>query len=140
MLSVSAPYGAARAQENRGGLAVLVGSSAVLGRPSQETLTQMVGEVEAPFDQRGPQVIEPSPATTPSCPYCGGNGGGLHMTWREERCLYVCGLCREYAALTFDRQAGPASTEMTSPRQIRVGPSADRDCVGSIFPAAADNA
>lgn len=110
MLRVPALSRAANAQENRGGFAPLVGSSAVLGRPSQETLTQMVGEVDAPFDQCGPQVIEPSPATTPSCPYCGGSGGGLHMAWREERCLYVCGLCREHAALTFDRQAELAST------------------------------
>ncbi len=110
MVSVTAASGVASAKENRDGLAALIGSSAVLGRPWQETSTQMVGEEEARLHHCSPQVMEPSPVTTLSCPYCGGSGGGFGMIcWGEPR-LYVCGACREYAALTYDRQAEVAST------------------------------
>ncbi len=110
MVSVTAAFGVASAKENRDGLAALIGSSAVLGRPSQETSTQMVLEVEARLQLCQPQVIEPSPLTTLSCPYCGGSGGGFGMIWWVEHRQYVCGACREYAALTFDGQAEVGST------------------------------
>ncbi len=139
MLSVSAPSGVVSAQENKVRLAPLVGSSAVLGGHSQETSTQMVVEVEARLHQCSPQVIEHSPVMTLSCPYCGGSGGGFGMIWWAEHRQYVCGACREYAALTYDGQTNVASTEMASPRQVRVEPWAHRDSVGTL-PAAVDNA
>lgn len=110
MLSVTALSGAASAQENRDGSAALIGSSAVLGRPSQETPTQMVGEAEARLHQCSPDVIEPSPVMPLSCPYCGGSGGGFGMIWWGEHRQYVCGACREYAALTYDGQVKVPTT------------------------------
>ena len=104
MLSVTAPSGTESAQENRDGWAALIGSAAVLDRPSPETSTQMVGGVEARLHQCSPQVIEPSPVMTLSCPYCGGSGGDFGMIWWAEHRQYVCGACREYAALTYDGQ------------------------------------
>ena len=95
MLLVTVLSGAGSARENRDGLAGLVGDSAitVLGRPWQESSTQMVGEVETRFHQCSPQVIAPSPATTSSCPYCGGSAGAFGMIWWAEHRLYVCGAC-----------------------------------------------